>query len=64
MEIHANKLKDLENGPEPFFKVYTYCMHGKDPKKVKLWTTDVCEEMEHAIDQRCCEMIEESKLKG
>jgi hypothetical protein len=44
--------------------VYKYCTQGKDPEKVKLWTTDVCEEMEHAIDQRYCEMIEESKSKG
>jgi hypothetical protein len=64
MELHANKLKDLEKGPEPFFKVYKYCTQGKDPEKVKLWTTGVCEEMEHTIYQRYCEMIEESKSKG
>jgi hypothetical protein len=64
MELHTEKLKELEKGPEPFFKVYNYCSQGKDPEKVKLWTTDVCEEMDHAIDQRYCEMIKESKSKG
>jgi hypothetical protein len=64
MELHAKKLKELEKGPEPIFKVYKHCMQGKDPGKVKLWMTNVCEEMEHAIDQRYCEMIEESKSKG
>ncbi len=61
MELNTLKLKELEKGPEPFFKVYKYCAPGKDPEKVKLWTTDVCEEMEHAIDQRYNEMIAESK---
>jgi hypothetical protein len=49
MELHTDKLKELEKGPDPFFKVYKYCTQGKDPEKVKLWTNDVCEEMEHAI---------------
>ncbi len=61
LELQPEKLKDLEKGPEPFFKVYKYCQQGKDPEKVKLWTTDVCEEVEHAIDQRYCEMIEEER---
>jgi hypothetical protein len=64
MELNVEKLKELEKGPESFFKVYKYCTQGKDPEKVKLWTTDVCDEMEHAIDQQFCEMIEESKCKG
>jgi hypothetical protein len=65
MELHAHKLKDLEKGLEPFFKVYKHCtQQGKDPEKVKLWTTNVCEEIEHVIDQRYCEMIQESKSKG
>jgi hypothetical protein len=61
LELHPEKLKDLEKGPEPVFEVYKYCQQGKDPEKVKLWTTDVCEEVEYAIDQRYGEMIEESK---
>jgi hypothetical protein len=64
MKLHAKKLKELEKGPEPFFKVYKYCMQGKDPEKVNSWTTDICDEMEHTINQRYCEMIEESKSKG
>jgi hypothetical protein len=64
MELNVEKLKELEKGPEPSFKVYKYCTQGKDPEKVKLWTTNVCDEMEHAIDQRYCEMIQESKCKG
>jgi hypothetical protein len=31
-------------GPDPILKVYKYCTQGKDPEKVKLWTTNVCEE--------------------
>ena len=64
MELHTEKLKELEKGPEPVFKVYKYCTQGKDPEKVKLWMTDICEEMEHAIKQRYCEMIEVTKSKG
>jgi hypothetical protein len=60
LELQADKLKDSEKGPQPsFFNVYKYCQQGKDPRKVKLWTTDVCKEVEHAIDQQYCEMIEE-----
>jgi hypothetical protein len=64
LELHPEKLKDLEKGPEPVFKVYKYCQQGKDPEKVKLWTTDVCEEVEYAIDQRYGEMIEEESNKN
>jgi hypothetical protein len=28
MELHAKKLKELEKGPEPFFKVCKYCTQG------------------------------------
>jgi hypothetical protein len=61
LELQPEKLKDLEKAPKPFFKVYKYCQQGKDPEKVKLWTTDVCEEVEHAIDQQYCEMIPEER---
>jgi hypothetical protein len=64
MALNVKKLKELEKGPEPFFKVYKYCTQGKDPEKVKLWTTDVSDEIKYAIDQRYCEMIEESNSKG
>jgi hypothetical protein len=32
MELHIKKLKELEKGPKPSFKVYKYCMQGKDPE--------------------------------
>jgi hypothetical protein len=63
MKLHAETLKEQEKGPEPFFKLYKYYMQGKDPEKVKSWTTNICNEMEHAIDQQYCE-IEERKSKG
>jgi hypothetical protein len=36
MELHVEKLKELEKGLEPFFKEYKYCTQGKDPEKVKV----------------------------
>jgi hypothetical protein len=59
MEIDVTTLEQLGKGPEPIFGTYIYHGEGKLVEKCKYWTTDVGEDMEHALEHQYAQLIEQ-----